>query len=123
MSPRLRGFPLAIALTVLGAAAPRAAPQAAAQGAAHVAPTPPARHDITMTPESYRPGDLTVQRGDTIVWRNTDIVVHTATSRTGAFDSGRIKAGKTFAWIAADTGRFAYMCTKHKLMRGTLIVR
>lgn len=112
MSPRLRGFPLAIALTVLGATAPPFA-----------APALPARHEITMTPESYRPGDLTVQRGDTIVWRNTDIVVHTATSRSGAFDSGRIKAGQKFAWIAKDTGRFAYLCTKHKLMRGTLTVR
>jgi plastocyanin len=112
MSPRLRGFPLAIALTVLGAAASPV-----------VAPAPSVRHVITMTPESYRPGDLTVQRGDTIVWRNTDIVVHTATSRSGAFDSGRIRAGKTFAWIAKDTGRFAYICTKHKLMRGTLTVQ
>ncbi len=112
MSPRLRGFPLAIALAVCcGVAAP------------FVAPAPAVRHEITMTPESYRPGDLTVERGDTIVWRNTDIVVHTATSRTGAFDSGRIKAGETFAWIPKDTGRFAYICTKHKLMRGTLTVR
>jgi plastocyanin len=112
MFPRLRFVPLAIALAVLCAAA-----------APFVAPSPPTRREITMTPESYRPGDLTVQRGDTIVWRNTDIVVHSATSRTGAFDSGRLKAGQQFAWIARDTGRFAYLCTKHKLMRGTLTVR
>jgi plastocyanin len=111
MFPRLRIVPLAIALAVFcGAPAP------------FVTPALAVRHEITMTPESYRPGDLTVERGDTIIWRNTDIVVHTATSRTGAFDSG-LKAGQKFAWIAKDTGRFAYICTKHKLMRGTLTVR
>ena len=112
MFPRLRLLPVAAALALLCAAA-----------APFVAPIAPMRHEITMTPESYRPGDLTVQRGDTIVWRNTDIVVHSATSRTGAFDSGRLKAGAQFLCIAKDTGRFAYSCTKHKLMRGTLTVQ
>jgi plastocyanin len=117
MSPRLRSLLLIAAATCGGAALPLWA------AVARRDVPPPGRFEITMTPESYRPADLTVQRGDTVVWRNTDIVVHTASSRSGAFDSGRIKAGEQFRWVPATAGVFPYICTKHRQMRGTLTVK
>ena len=92
-----------------------------------ISAVPPARrtpvsHEITMAADSYRPTELTVARGDTIVWFNTDIVTHTATSRGGYWDSGRIKRGKRFRWVAANPGRYLYICSTHRGMRGTIVV-
>ena len=83
----------------------------------------PVSHEITMAADSYRPTELTVAPGDTIVWFNTDIVTHTATSRGGYWDSGRLKRGKRFRWVAATAGRYAYICSTHRGMKGTVIVR
>jgi len=83
----------------------------------------PVAHEITVASDSYRPTELTVARGDTIVWFNTDIVTHTATSRGGDWDSGRIKRGKRFRWVAATPGRYLYTCSTHRGMRGAIVVR
>ena len=91
----------------------------AVQSAVHA----PVSHEITMAADSYRPTELTVARGDTVVWFNTDIVTHTATSRGGYWDSGRIKRGKRFRWVAATPGRYLYICSTHRGMRGTIVVR
>ncbi len=111
MTPRLLVLPLSVALACSDAAL------------AHERAPSPVRHEIAMTPESYRPGELTVQLGDTIVWHNTDIVAHSATSRSGAFNSGRMKAGEQYRWVPKEPGRYPYICTKHKLMRGTITVK
>ena len=83
----------------------------------------PVAHEITMAADTYRPTELTVTRGDTIVWFNTDIVTHTATSRGGYWDSGRIKRGKRFRWVAETPGRYLYICSTHRGMRGAIVVR
>lgn len=91
--------------------------------AAHPPVYTPVSHEITMAADSYRPTELTVARGDTIVWFNTDIVTHTATSRGGFWDSGRLKRGKRFRWVAVSSGRYPYVCSTHRGMRGTIVVR
>lgn len=91
--------------------------------AAHSSVRTPAAHEITMAADSYRPTELTVARGDTIVWFNTDIVTHTATSRGGFWDSGRLKRGRRFRWLASTPGRYPYICSTHRGMIGTIIVR
>lgn len=91
--------------------------------ATHSSVRTPASHEITMTADGYRPTELSVARGDTIVWFNTDIVTHTATSRGGYWDTGRLKRGRRFRWVAATSGRYPYICSTHRGMRGTIIVR
>lgn len=78
-------------------------------------------HEILMRGNSFTPRTITITVGDTIVWRNADIVRHNAT-RPEIFESGDVRAGQTFSWVAADTGEVRYRCTIHQRMRGTLNV-
>jgi plastocyanin len=65
----------------------------------------------------------TVQTGDTVVWINDDVVPHTATDLGKSFDSGEIESGHEWRFVARAPGTFAYECTLHPTMRGTLVVR
>jgi plastocyanin len=82
----------------------------------------PVAHTMIIDAFEFKPPTLTVDRGDTIVWRNSDPVPHTVTAK-GAFDSGAIAAGATWKYTAKTSGRFDYICAFHPTMKGTLIVR
>lgn len=79
------------------------------------------RHEIQMKAVSFAPPALTVQLGDTLVWRNVDIVRHNAT-RPDLFESGDLRTGERFEWVPADTGVVSYRCTIHRQMRGEIRV-
>ncbi len=84
--------------------------------------TGPVRHEVLMRSVSFSPPELRVSPGDTVVWRNTDIVRHNAV-RPELFDTGELRSGERYAWVVpSDTGTFAYRCTIHSRMRGRLIV-
>ena len=70
----------------------------------------------------FLPDPLTVKAGDSIVWVNNDYFPHTATSQAGGFDSSRMEAGTSWTFKAATKGDFAYTCTFHPTMKGTLRV-
>lgn len=86
-------------------------------------PRKPVRRELIISSEIFRPATVTVQLGDTVVWRNTDIVRHTTTSRKAAWDSGKLKSGARFVWVANQAGVFDYYCITHKGMKGTLTVK
>ncbi|HEX7328799.1 MAG TPA: cupredoxin family copper-binding protein, partial [Casimicrobiaceae bacterium] len=79
-------------------------------------------HTVVIDGFAFKPAVLTVDRGDTIVWKNNDPVPHTATAK-GVFDSGSIPAGGSWKYVATKRGRFDYICTFHTIMKGTLVVR
>ncbi len=79
-------------------------------------------HVVLIRGMTFEPASLSVSSGDRVVWRNEDIVAHTATA-AGRFDSGPIEAGKTFAVTVKKAGEIAYVCTLHPGMAGTLSVR
>ncbi len=83
----------------------------------------PRRHTVTIDATSYSPKTLTVSVGDTVEWVNRDAFPHTATAETGGFDSGNIRAGKSWTYTVKDAGLFAYTCTYHPTMKGTLRIR
>ena len=80
-----------------------------------------ATHEIVMQAVQFAPAMLKVKRGDVVVWTNRDPFPHTATA-AGVFDSKSIAEGKSFRWRADRAGTFAYVCTFHPTMKGTLEV-
>ena len=88
-----------------------------------VAQRKPTRRELIISSESFRPATVTVQLGDTVIWRNTDIVRHTTTSRKAVWDSGKLKSGARFLWVANQAGVFDYYCTTHRAMKGTVTVQ
>jgi len=72
----------------------------------------------------FEPASLTVERNDTIVWVNEDVVAHTVTSSSaGGFDSQSIAPGAQWRYQAKAPGRYPYACTFHPTMQATLIVK
>ena len=82
----------------------------------------PKTHTVTIEGMRFQPEVLTVAPGDTIVWVNKDIVPHTATSKTGSFDSKLIQADKSWRYTIHKKGDFAYICTFHPTMKAMLRV-
>jgi plastocyanin len=80
------------------------------------------RHTVTIEGMRFQPEMLTVERGDTIVWTNKDLVPHTATSTAGSFDSKLIEADKSWKYTVHKKGGFGYICTFHPTMKAMLQV-
>lgn len=92
---------------------------------------------VTMRLIAFKPGDLTVDAGTTVTWKQTDAGAHTVTSGTvaqggagvteepdGTFDSGEIAKGETFEFTFEEPGTYPYFCTIHPAtMRGEIRVR
>ncbi|HEX8028437.1 MAG TPA: cupredoxin family copper-binding protein [Vicinamibacterales bacterium] len=71
---------------------------------------------------AYNPGEIAVAVGDTLTWVNTDAVPHTSTAN-GGWDSGTLAPGQQFSTTLRAPGTFAYHCTIHPGMVGTVVVR
>jgi plastocyanin len=75
----------------------------------------------------FEPAIVTVHAGETVEWKNDDIVPHTATAndeaQRPAFDSGSIQTGKAWRYVAQREGMYNYTCTFHPNMKGKLIVQ
>ncbi|HEY2188607.1 MAG TPA: cupredoxin family copper-binding protein [Caldimonas sp.] len=109
--PRRRAALVAAAVAASVAAT---LPSAAAQGSGRT-------HEIVIQGLRYVPETLKVRRGDVVVWTNKDPFPHTATAK-GAFDSKPIAEGHSWRWTATRAGTFAYVCTLHSNMKGSLQV-
>jgi plastocyanin len=57
-----------------------------------------------------------------VTWSNEDSVGHTVTANGGAFGSGTIAPGTSFTRTFATAGTFAYHCSIHPSMTGTITV-
>ena len=73
----------------------------------------------------YGPGTITVVIGvnNTVTWTNRDFSVHTVTSDSGGFDSGLLNSGDSWTHTFTTPGTYAYHCTIHPFMTGTVVVR
>lgn len=89
--------------------------------AAAEAASAPRTHVVRISRSAFSPASLTVNAGDTIEWRNEDVVPHTATGK--AFDSGKLNAGQKWRFKARAKGSLPYICTYHPSMRGTITVK
>jgi len=81
-----------------------------------------ANASVQIADMAFAPANLTVTAGDTVTWTNTDPMVHTVTSTTGAFDSGDLGEGESYGVTFTAPGTFSYVCTPHPFMTGTVTV-
>jgi plastocyanin len=69
----------------------------------------------------FVPEKLEVNSGDTITWKNEDIVPHIVTGEK--FKSKSLDEGDTWTYTAKQKGDFPYNCRFHPSMKGSVIVR
>jgi plastocyanin len=85
----------------------------------------PQTRTVEIRGSKFMSENLTVNVGDTVEFRNSDIVPHTATSTATppAFDSGRIGVGESWKYVAGTKGVYEYECSFHPNMQGKIIVQ
>ena len=71
----------------------------------------------------FVPETLAVSSGDVVVWKNLDIVPHTATSEDGGWDSGLIEAGGEWETIITEDMRARYYCRFHPSMDALIDIK
>jgi plastocyanin len=76
---------------------------------------------VSIRDFAFHPGTLTVPKGSTVTFANTDGVAHTATD-AGVFDTGRIASGKSVSVRFKQKGTFAFHCKIHTYMHGKIVV-
>jgi plastocyanin len=76
----------------------------------------------TISDFKFTPGTITVHVGDTVTWTNNGPTDHTATANDGSFNTGTLKKGQSASHTFTKTGTFAYICSIHPFMKGTIVV-
>jgi plastocyanin len=74
----------------------------------------------------FSPDSLTVAPGAEVTVKNEDSVTHTLTDKTDqtGFNTGPVGPNQTKTFKAPDkAGTYAFFCTIHQYMTGTLVVR
>jgi plastocyanin len=77
---------------------------------------------VAMPGKLYEPAALDVLVGTTVTWKNDDSTNHTVTADEDAFSSGYVPPGGSFTFTFAAQGHYAFHCTIHRFMRGTVDV-
>ncbi len=80
--------------------------------------------------KSYYPNPLITSPNTTIVWHNTDEILHTVTSGLGIednimgkeFDSSIIIPDRTYNHTFSEIGEYPYFCILHPSMIGKIII-
>ena len=78
---------------------------------------------VAISGFAFAPASVSVSVGDSVTWTNGDGVGHTATADDASFDTGTIAGGGSDSVTFSAAGTFAYHCTIHPAMTGTITVQ
>jgi hypothetical protein len=85
-------------------------------------PHPAGDPSDTIADFKFSPATLTIHVGDTVTWTNDGQQPHTATANDHSFDTGVLNKGASASHTFTQAGSFAYICTIHPFMHGTIVV-
>ncbi len=112
---------LSVVLAACSSAAPAASPAVADSKPASVAPAS-GSVNIEMSGFAFNPKELTVKVGTTVTWTNKDSAGHDVKAADGSWGSDTLTNGQSFSKVFDKEGTYAYVCTFHPKMTGTIIV-
>ena len=95
---------------------------------AGAAPRAAETKNVSAKDFEFDPKTITVNVGDTIVWKNVGQRPHTVDADDGSFDSGTLQPGQEFSFTFSKAGTFPYYCEFHGAkggsgMAGTVVVQ
>lgn len=81
----------------------------------------PVIHTIVISGMQFNPAELTLQKGDIVIFENKDMVVHDITQEPDkTWTSSNLSPGQSFRMtVRESTG---YFCSIHPTMKGKLVV-
>jgi plastocyanin len=78
-------------------------------------------YNVEIKQMQFQPASLTVQKGDTVVWVNHDIVAHDVTEeKSKRWSSGPLAPGASWSMVVTESAD--YYCSIHVVMKGKLVV-
>ncbi len=79
------------------------------------------KHTIEIKNMKFVPSELTVHKGDTVIWINRDIFWHDVTEfKNKTWSSSTLLQGES--WYKVITKNEDYYCSLHVVMKGLIIV-
>lgn len=85
------------------------------------APAEAADMQVKIDNFTFTPQRLTVKAGTTVTWTNADDIPHTVVSPP-AIRSKALDTNDTFSFTFTTPGTYAYFCSLHPHMTGTIVV-
>src|SRR5262249_20144965 len=79
--------------------------------------------EIRIDNFSFTPKALTVPAGAAVTWTNHDDIPHTVVSTEKRFASPVLDTDEPFTFRFATPGSYAYFCSIHPHMTGTITVK
>ncbi len=86
-------------------------------------PMPVDNVEVLIENDAFTPPAVTIPPGTVITWKNNDPVTHTVVSDTGAFESQNLAKGDSYQFTFTTPGTYAYHCSVHPFMKGTITVQ
>lgn len=81
----------------------------------------PVTHQVIIEQMKFQPAELTIHKGDTVIWINKGIVVHDITeAQSQAWTSDSLAVEEI--WKMVPDKSFSYICSIHPTMKGEVIV-
>jgi len=78
--------------------------------------------EVEIEDFAYSPDPVTIEEGGKVTWKNRDSAPHTATAEDGSFDTGTLEEDKLKSETFKEPGTYAYICSIHPQMHGTVEV-
>ena len=72
---------------------------------------------------TFGPATLTVPVNSTVTWVNKDDLPHVIASNDGVFKSKALETEDKYSYTFSKPGTYAYFCSIHPKMVGTIIVK
>ena len=115
---------LVAAVAIIAASCNGTGPSAYGASASTAATTTAATaiNAATIKGFSFQPEVLKVKVGAKVTWTNDDTVAHTVTADTNSFASGNLQPGGSFSFTFTRPGTYAYHCSIHPSMHGSVVV-
>jgi plastocyanin len=79
--------------------------------------------NISIKNMAFSVSTLQIAAGTVVKWTNNDNIAHTVTANDGSFDSGNIAPSGSFTKVFNTAGAFAYHCSIHPMMTGSVVVK
>lgn len=102
-----------VAVAALGAALSLAAPLTATAAEAVL---------VRIDNFTFNPPVITVPRGTMVTWLNADDIPHKVAGNDRPWKSPVLDTDERFSFTFADPGTYAYFCSLHPHMTGTVVV-
>ncbi|HTM64838.1 MAG TPA: plastocyanin/azurin family copper-binding protein [Flavipsychrobacter sp.] len=81
----------------------------------------PTTHVVEIARMQFIPAELTVHKGDTVVFVNHDMLTHDITEEGKLWTSSKLPPDSSWTMVTTQTAN--YYCSLHPVMKGKIIIQ